>query len=87
VVLSSTKGVPTAVLLYIAARDHWIVKTLSELECKMDNSTHLIQRVVNERVSTMSLPDNIVLHMDTLDDLHNLEDTLVDEKLRDQLVM
>lgn len=35
----------------------------------------------------LSLHDNIVLHVDTMDDLRDLEDTLADEHLRDQLVM
>jgi hypothetical protein len=59
----------TVSLLHIAARDHWIVKTLSDLKIKIDGLTHL--------VITLSLSNNIVLPADTMDDLRNLEDTLL----------
>lgn len=78
--------VVTALVSFLAARDHWIVKTLSELRVKIDGLTHLIQRVVNEHVTTLSLPDNIILPVDTLEDLGDLEQLLTDEQLRDRLV-
>lgn len=72
--------------MFVAARDHWIVKTLSDLQVKIDNLTDMIHRITNEHVTTLSLPDNVILPVDNVNDLKDLEETLKDETVRDRLV-
>jgi hypothetical protein len=46
----------------------------------------LIQRVVNQHVTTLNLPKEVILPVDALEDLQSLEQTLEKQDIADQML-
>lgn len=60
---------------------------LNEMNNKIDNLTRIVQLVVNEQVPSLSLPYDINLPVDSLDELNQLEENLKTEKeLKEKLL-
>jgi hypothetical protein len=47
-----------------------MVKILTEMNIKIDNLTRIVQLVVNEQVPSLTLPNDINLPIDSLDELN-----------------
>jgi len=73
--------------LPVSDRDQWIVNTLLEIQTKLDNLTRIVQSVVNDKVPAVSLPAELNLPVDTIDDLKTVEELLEGDKtIADKLV-
>lgn len=60
---------------------------LNEMNNKIDNLTRIVQLVVNEQVPSLTLPNDINLPIDSLDELNQLEENLnTDKELKEKLV-
>lgn len=69
------------------ARDSWIVSTLTDIQCKLDTLSRMVQSIVKERASTISLPDGVELPLTNDIELEALEEACrCSSTTRDNLV-
>ena len=75
------------IFCYSSGPVQWFVKTLTDIQSKLDNLTAIVQCVLNTQIPSLSLPDELSLPINTMEDLECLEERLKsNNELKDKLV-